>query len=64
MPCKGSKRPHTPVVSTKQQGLFEAELARRRAGKTTLMVGITTKELQQHLRESAGKKLPKKARKS
>ncbi len=63
MPCGGSKRKHTPIVSKKQQGLFGAELARRKAGITNLMPGITTKELRQHLTESAGKKLSKKVKK-
>ena len=54
-------RKHTPIVSKKQRGLFGAELARRRVGKKTRMKGITTKELESHLRESGGKKLPKKS---
>ena len=53
-------RKHTPIVSQKQRGLFGAELARRRAGKESRMKGITTKELESHLRESKGKKLPKR----
>ena len=57
--CKKSGRPHTPIVSKKQQGLFGAEFARRRAGKKRRMKGVTTKELVSHLRESKGKKLPK-----
>lgn len=57
---KGTHRKHTPIVSKKQRGLFGAELARRRADKTPHMKGITEKELEQHLRESKGKKLPKK----
>lgn len=56
-------RKHTPIISKKQRGLFGAELARRRAGKTSRMKGITTKELGSHLRESKGKKLPTKTRK-
>ena len=58
MPC--SKRKHTPITSKKQRGLFGAELARRRAGKKGRMKGITTTELRSHLKESKGKKLPKK----
>ncbi len=63
-PGKGchSKRKHTPIVSKKQRGLFGAELARRRAGKKGRMPGITKEELRTHLRESKGKKLPKKAK--
>ena len=59
MPGKHCKR-HTPIVSEKQQGLFGAELGRRRAGKKGRMGGITAKELETHLRESRGKKLPSK----
>jgi len=61
MPCKkdnpGKHRKHTEIVSKAQQGLFGAELARRRAGKTPRMKGITTEELESHLEESKGKKL-------
>lgn len=60
---KGTHRKHTPITSKKQRGLFGAELARRKAGKTGRMKGITTKELRSHLKESGGKKLPKKAKK-
>lgn len=61
MPLKKHKR-HTPIISEKQRGLFGAELARRRAGKARRMPDITTAELEGHLRESKGKKLPKKKR--
>lgn len=65
MPCPelkkkknpGKHRKHTPIVSEAQQRLFGAELARRRAGKKPRMEGITTEELERHLRESKGKKL-------
>lgn len=53
---------HTPITSKKQRGLFGAELARKRAGKKGRMKGITTKELEQHLEESGGKKLPRIAK--
>ena len=56
MPCE-SGRKHTPIVSKAQQGLFGAELARRRAGKKGRMPKITTAELRRHLKESGGKKL-------
>jgi len=63
MPGKRCKeRKHTPITSKKQRGLFGAELARRKAGKTPRMKGITATELAKHLRESKGKKLPKRAR--
>lgn len=58
---KGGVRKHTPIVSKKQRGLFGAELARRRAGKEPKMVGITTVELEEHLRESRGKRLPRRS---
>ena len=56
--CKKAGRAHTPIVSRRQRGLFGAELARRRKGKKGRMKGITTAELESHLRESGGKKLP------
>lgn len=61
MPCPHSKRAHTPIVSKKQRGLFGAEYARRKAGKKGRMKGITVAELRRHLKESRGKKLPKRA---
>lgn len=69
MPCPekkknpGKHKKHTPIISEVQQGLFGAELARRRAGKEPRMKGITTKELEQHLEESKGKELVKKVQK-
>ncbi|MEM4720655.1 MAG: hypothetical protein QXT73_01160 [Candidatus Methanomethylicaceae archaeon] len=54
---------HTPIVSEAQRGLFGAELARRRAGKSPKMKGITTKELIAHLKESKGKDLPERIKK-
>ena len=54
------KRKHTPIVSKKQQGKFGAELGRRRAGRKSKMPDISTAELESHLRESGGKKLPKR----
>lgn len=51
-------RKHTPITSRAQQGMFGAELARRRAGKRGQMSGITEKELVSHLKESKGKELP------
>jgi len=58
--CRGKR--HTPIVTEEQQGLFGAELARRRAGKKPRMPGITTEELEEHLRESKGKKLPSRSK--
>jgi len=59
----GKHRKHTPIVSKAQRGLFGAELNRRREGKQRRMAGITTAELESHLQESGGKKLPAKAKK-
>lgn len=64
MPRKKKKhRKHTPLVSEAQRGKFGAELRRRRLGLTPRMKGITTEELERHLHESKGKKLPAKAKK-
>lgn len=57
--CGPGSRKHTPIVSEAQRGMFGAELARRRAGKSSRMEGITTAELESHLKESKGKDLPK-----
>lgn len=59
--CGGRK--HTPITSKAQRGLFGAELARRRKGLEAKMGGITTTELESHLKESKGKKLPKRSKK-
>lgn len=58
----GKHRKHTPITSKAQQGLFGAELRRRKEGKSGKMKSITTKELRSHLKESAGKNLPARAR--
>lgn len=60
MPCK--KRKHTPIVSKKQRGFFGAELARKRAGKKT-RTKMSATELARHLKESKGKRLPKRVKK-
>jgi len=59
--CHGKR--HTPIVSKAQRGLFGAELARRRKGKKGRMPGITQAELESHLHEAGGKKLPKRTTK-
>lgn len=59
--CSGRK--HTPVVSESQRGMFGAELARRRTGSRGRMKGITQAELEGHLHEAGGKKLPKRTTK-
>lgn len=61
MTTKSCTKKHTPITSKAQQGLFGAELARRREGKKGKMEGISTKELESHLRESKGKKLSSRA---
>lgn len=53
---------HTPITSKAQRGMFGAELSRRRRGRRRRMRGITTAELESHLRESKGKDLPARAR--
>jgi len=54
---------HRKIVSQKQRGLFGAELARRRAGKEPRMPGMTTASLEYDLRQSKGKKLPRRSQK-
>lgn len=62
MPGKGCKKKrHTPIVSKKQRGLFGAELARKKAGKKG-KTGMSKPVLRRHLKESKGKKLPKRTR--
>jgi hypothetical protein len=58
---KKGDRPHTPLVSEAQQRLFGAELARRRNGEPAQMEGITTDELESHLKEGIKKSLILKA---
>lgn len=56
--CRKSGRKHTPIVSQAQQGMMGAELARKRAGKSGSMPGMSEAELSRHLKESKGKDLP------
>ena len=44
--------------------MTRSERGNRRKGKGRRMRGITTEELESHLEESAGKKLPKKKHQS
>lgn len=62
MTRKGCTRKHTPIVSKAQRGLFGTELKRRREGKKPQLTGITTAELRSHLKESRGKKLPRRTK--
>ena len=59
--CK-SNRKHTPIVSEAQRGKMGAELSRRHGGKRPQMKGMTTRELESHLEESKGKKLPTRSK--
>lgn len=60
MPGKGCrKKKHTPIVSKAQRGLFGA----RAGGKKTKATGLTVKEAKRHMKEVAGKKLPKRVKK-
>lgn len=60
---KGKKgRKHTPIKSERQQGLFGAEYARKKAGRKG-KTKMTKPILRRHLKEAKGKKLPKKAKK-
>ena len=61
MPGKGCKK-HTPITSKKQRGFFGAELARKKKGKKG-KTKMSKAELRRHLKESKGKKLPKRAKK-
>ena len=54
--CKGKK--HTPIVSKAQRGLFGAVAG----GKKTKATGLSVAEAKRHMREIAGKKLPKRVR--
>ena len=57
--CKKKGRKHTPIVSEAQRGLFGA----RAGGKKTKAKGLTIKEAKKHMKEVAGKKLPKRKKK-
>lgn len=59
MTRKGCSRKHTPIKSKAQQRLFGAVAG----GKKTKATGLSKTEAKRHLRESKGKKLPKKAKK-
>ena len=59
--CRKSGRKHTPITSKKQRGFFGAELARKRAGKST-RTEMSEAELSRHLKEAGGKKLPLRAK--
>lgn len=65
MPAKKctSSRKHTPIVSIAQKNMMGAEYARRKAGKKAQMPSMTKAELRSHLKESKGKKLPKRVKK-
>jgi len=60
--CKKKGRKHTPIVSKKQRGFFGAEYRRKKRGKKG-RTKMGKKVLKRHLKESKGKKLPRKAKK-
>lgn len=51
---------HTPITSEKQRGFFGAEYARKKKGKRG-KTKMSKAVLRRHLKESKGKKLPKKS---
>lgn len=70
MPCgKGKSKKHTPIVSSKQQGAFGSAYGAKKAGKgkpsktPSAIWDIFTTDLKSHLKESKGKKLPRKVKK-
>lgn len=59
---KGKKhRKHTPITTEAQRGFFGAELGRLRAGKAKI-TKMPEEELERHLKEAKGKKLPTRKR--
>jgi len=54
----GAHRKHTPIVSEKQRALFGAVAS----GQKTEASGLTRAEAIRHLKESKGKKLPKRTK--
>jgi hypothetical protein len=68
MSYKGCSRKHTPIVSQKQRGLFGAayKAKKTRKSKPSYVPESLWREKQQilkvHLKETKGKKLPKKIR--
>ena len=58
---RGMHRKHTPIISEKQRGFFGAEYARKKAGKKG-KTEMSEAELRRHLKESKGKKLPKRTK--
>mgnify|MGYP001104372239 CR=1 FL=1 len=62
MPCKKSKRKHTPIVSERQRRFFGAEYGRAKRGEGR-ETGITKADLRSHLKEVGGVELPEKAKK-
>lgn len=69
---KKKHRKHTPITSEKQRGAFgiayaaaKGEVPVSKLGGTAKQIyeSVTTADLRSHLKETAGKKLPKKSRK-
>ncbi len=59
---KKGHRKHTPITSKAQRGFFGAEYARKKSGKKG-KTDMSVEELKRHIKESKGKKLPKRSRK-
>lgn len=57
----GKHRKHTPIVSKKQRRFFGAEYGRKKAGKKG-RTGMSKAVLRRHLKESKGKRLPRRKR--
>ena len=73
MPCggkgkKGKHKKHTPIVSEKQRGAFGSAYSAKKAGrgkpsKTPQAIWeMPAAEIRRHLKETGGKKLPKKVK--
>jgi hypothetical protein len=61
MPKGKHHRKHTPVTTEAQRKFFGAELGRLRAGKARV-TEMPEAELERHLKEVKGKKLPARRR--
>lgn len=60
--CRKKGRKHTPIVSESERGFLGAEYARKKAGKKG-RTKMSKPTLRRHLKEAAGKQLPKRAKK-
>ena len=55
---KKGHRAHTPITTRAQRGFFGAELRRARKGQRRKASSLSEAELERHLHEAKGKKLP------